>query len=123
MLRELERQCIKQELINCRKTLLRLVLHALQQVQSLMPYFSGSQPVGNYSQRGNLTCFGVYYRSGAANSGSRPRFRSWDLPLWLAKYFKFAIRIGQNKSNHLLFYVPSFIQFCARKSLLSILVL
>jgi len=37
--------------------------------------------------------------------------------------FKFAIVIRQNKRNRLQFYALSFIQFCARKLLLSILVL
>ena len=35
-------------------------------------------------------------------------------------HFKFAILIKQNKCNHLLFHVLSFIQFCASKLLLSI---
>jgi len=34
--------------------------------------------------------------------------------------FKFAIAIRQNKCNHLLLYMLSFIQFCERKLLLSI---
>jgi len=38
-------------------------------------------------------------------------------------HFKFAILVGQNRCNHLLFYVLSFIKFCARKLLLSPLVL
>ena len=40
-------------------------------------------------------------------------------------HFKFAIPIRhrQNKCNHLLFYVLNFIQFCARKLLLSIVLL
>jgi len=37
-------------------------------------------------------------------------------------HFKFTILIRQNKWNHLLFYARSFIQFCARKFLLSIVV-
>ena len=38
-------------------------------------------------------------------------------------HFKFAILVWQNKCNHLLFYVLNFIQFCARKFLLSIVIL
>jgi len=42
--------------------------------------------------------------------------RDAETPLWVTKYlylyFKFAILIRQNKCNHLLFYVVSFIQFC-----------
>jgi len=38
-------------------------------------------------------------------------------------HFKFAILIKENKCNHLLFYVLSFIQFCARKLLLPIVFL
>jgi len=38
-------------------------------------------------------------------------------------HVKFAILISQNKCNHLLFYVLSSTEFCARKLLLSIAVL
>jgi len=42
---------------------------------------------------------------------------------YLKLHFKFAIPIRQNKCNHLQFYVLSFIQCCARKLLLSTVVL
>jgi len=50
----------------------------------------------------------------ASDSGSRNN---------LNLHFKFAIPIRQNQGNHLLFYVLSFIKFCSRKLLLSLVVL
>ena len=65
-------------------------------------------------------------RQGSANSGriahlGRETFHS-GLRNNLNLYFKFAILIGQNKCNHLVFYVISFIKFCPRKLLSSIVV-
>jgi len=49
-------------------------------------------------------------------------FHSWSRNN-LNLHFKFAIVIRQNKCNHLVCYAQCFIQFCARKFLLSIVVL
>jgi len=68
-------------------------------------------------------------KQGCANSESQPKFGSRDLPLWVAKYFRFslhftfAVLIKQNKCNCLLFHVLSFTEFCARKLLQLIVVL
>ena len=67
-------------------------------------YGRGPQIVGRDSNSGRET-----FHTGSRNN--------------LNLHFKFAIIVRQNICNRLLFYVLSFIQFCARKLLLSIVVL